>query len=589
MARVELDLAAGVTMPLTDSTILARLVTEIREHALGVAVRRVLGPRHDLVALELGRSGPWSCLIVDWSAESARVHLASEMPAPALKDQRMCLTLRRQLRGARLDAVEQINFDRVIHLRFSNCEQLGPNCRRTLICELTGRHGNAVLVDDSDGEIIEAGKHVTARVNRFRETLPGLDYVAPPQFDRISPADATAEIIAARAAEAQDKRLPGFLRGAFHGGSDLFIAETLHRAGLNPDCLVGALGDDWHAPLAEALVGIATEAAAPGESWLYMDEEGQRPALVWPVKLTHLGDRPCEQVSSISGAIEGLYRDQLKRRDMSALRARIGAAVRAAERKANRVLKVRQAAVDKAKDAEADRERGELLMTYMHQVDPLQGEVTLPRFDGSGEVTVRLRPELTALGNAQSYFRRYKKAGRLTALAPKLIANARHDLDYLTQVTTQVELAEDVEDLQRIEQELVSQKYLKPRKRKVAPPPRRQGPRTMQTADGYTLLYGKSGDENDEVLRAAGSDDLWFHVKGGAGSHVVLRTDGRPDEAPEASVYEAALLAAQLSSRRRDARVEVDCALASKVRKPRRGRPGLAYYHADRTIAVDLT
>ena len=43
--------------------------------------------------------------------------------------------------------------------------------------------------------------------------------------------------------------------------------------------------------------------------------------------------------------------------------------------------------------------------------------------------------------------------------------------------------------------------------RKVAPPPKRQGPRTVQTADGYTLLYGKSGDENDEVLRAAGSDD----------------------------------------------------------------------------------
>ncbi len=68
---------------------------------------------------------------------------------------------------------------------------------------------------------------------------------------------------------------------------------------------------------------------------------------------------------------------------------------------------------------------------------------------------------------------------------------------------------------------------------------------------------------------------------------MVLRTDGRPDEVPEESLLEAATLAAALSSQRRDSKVEVDCTLAKNVNKPRRGRPGLAYYHAMRTFSVD--
>ncbi|HUS81039.1 MAG TPA: NFACT RNA binding domain-containing protein [Armatimonadota bacterium] len=573
-------------MPLVDSTVLARLVVEARDYALGAIVRRVVQPRHDLVALELSRSGPWSCLVVDWSAEHGRVHLAAEMPAPGLRDQRLGSTLRRQLRGARLEAIEQVAYDRVVRLGFSNCEQLGPQCRRVLICELTGRHGNAVLVDE-DGEIIEAGKHVTSRVNRFRETLPGLDYVPPPQFDRISPADATPGALRERAAGAGDEQLGRWLRGGFHGCSDLFIAEVCQRVGADPELSLADLPEGWQDAVADHLAAIAREASGPGESWVYYDERGERPELAYPVGLTHLAGRRHERVESLSAAIEDLHARELARREMAGLRERIGAAVRQAETKAQRVLEVRQAAVDRARDAEADRERGELLMAYMHQIGPGVDQVTLPAFDGSGEVTVRLRPELSALDNARRYFARYKKAQRLAKLAPRLLADARHELEYLGQVRAQVDLAEDAEDLERIEQELTGEGYLKPRKR-ATPPPRRQGPRTITTSDGYALLYGKSGLENDDVLRAARADDLWFHVKGGPGSHVVLRTNGRPDDVPETSVYEAAQLAARLSGRRREARVEVDMAPAADVRKPRGGRPGLAYYHATRTIPVSL-
>ncbi|MEA3402862.1 MAG: NFACT RNA binding domain-containing protein [Armatimonadota bacterium] len=573
---------------IVDSTCLAGLVAEAREYASGLVIRRIVQPRHHLVALELGRAGPWACLVIDWSAEFGRLHLAREMPQPGLQDQRFGSTLRRQLRGARIEAIRQVDFDRLVRVEVSNCEQLGPQSRRTLVAELMGRHSNLVLIDE-DERIVEAGKHVTERVNRYRQTLPGLAYVPPPEFGRVPPWEADPEEMAESARAVADQPLGRWLRSTFHGGSDLFLREVCARAGLDPESALRDLPDGWSETVAEQLHAIPERAAAPGGAWIYFDESGEHGEFAYPIELRHLPGRRHEPVESLSAAVEDLQSQIAGRQRIRQLRERLLAAVRDAESKVGRTLERRREAVERAKEAQLHRERGELLMTYQHRVPEGAEEVALPRFDGEGELTIPLDPGRTPVENAQAYFRRYKKAERLTEVAPKLLAAARHELRYLRQVHTQIEVAEELADLELIEEELIEEDYLAPRKgERARPEQRRRGPRTTRTSDGIPLLYGKSGMENDEVLCAANPDDLWFHVKDAAGPHVVLRSDSRPEELPQSSVEEAARLAAALSSRRRDSKVEVDCTLAKNVNKPRGGRPGLAYYHADRTLVVDL-
>ncbi|MGI5819682.1 MAG: Rqc2 family fibronectin-binding protein [Armatimonadota bacterium] len=573
---------------IVDSTCLARLVAEAREYALGLVIRRVIQPRHDLLALELGRAGPWQCLVIDWSAEFGRLHLAEEMPEPGLRDQRFSGALRRQLRGARIERIEQIDFDRLIEIEFSNCEQLGPQCRRVLVAELMGRHSNAVLLDD-DERIIEAGKHVTVRVNRYRQTLPGLAYVPPPEFGRVPPHDATEEQVAEKGAAVLDQKLDKFVRSTWHGGSDLFVAEVCARAGLDADSALRELPGGWETPLAEQLRAIPREAGTPGDAWIYLAEDGATPEFAYPLELWHMPESPRERRESLSAAIDEVQTRISTDQRVRQLKERLMGAVREAQKKAARTMDRRREAVREASEAEKNRERGELLMAYLHQVPDGAESVTLPRFDGDGEMEIELDPNFKVLENAQAYFKRYKKSARLNEMAPKLLAAARHELDYIDQVRTQIEVAETADDLRAIEEELVEEDYLSEKKADRARPRReRRGPRRAETSQGYPLLYGKSGHENDAVLRAAQPDDLWFHVKGAAGPHVVLRADGRPEDVPEEAILEAARLAAALSSQRRDSKVEVDTALAREVNKPRRGRPGLAYYHADRTILVDL-
>ena len=59
-------------------------------------------------------------------------------------------------------------------------------------------------------------------------------------------------------------------------------------------------------------------------------------------------------------------------------------------------------------------------------------------------------------------------------------------------------------------------------------------PRRYLSADGLEIWVGRSDEGNDHLsTRLARGKDLFFHVDGAPGSHVILRTDGRDDPPSE--------------------------------------------------------
>lgn len=92
---------------------------------------------------------------------------------------------------------------------------------------------------------------------------------------------------------------------------------------------------------------------------------------------------------------------------------------------------------------------------------------------------------------------------------------------------------------------------------------------------GFEILVGKGAHDNDVLtFDIAEPNDLWLHVSGWSGSHVVVRT---PDgiEPPRDVVRHAAALAAWYSKARgAKGKIEVHVCRAGDVRKPRRSPPG---------------
>ena len=93
--------------------------------------------------------------------------------------------------------------------------------------------------------------------------------------------------------------------------------------------------------------------------------------------------------------------------------------------------------------------------------------------------------------------------------------------------------------------------------------------------DGFTVLVGRSDEENDVLtFEVAEPHDVWMHVAGHSGSHVVVRNPDRLPALPEPVLRRAAALAAWFSKGRNAKRVEVHLCRAGDVSKPRGFPPG---------------
>lgn len=115
---------------------------------------------------------------------------------------------------------------------------------------------------------------------------------------------------------------------------------------------------------------------------------------------------------------------------------------------------------------------------------------------------------------------------------------------------------------------------------------------------GWEALAGKTGADNDILsLKKARANDLWFHVHGLPGSHVILRrlprselcsaAGGPVGEAAESpAIKAAAAIAAWHSKARHAGMVPVSCTEAKNVSKLRGAKPGTVQIKREKTIKV---
>jgi predicted ribosome quality control (RQC) complex YloA/Tae2 family protein len=103
---------------------------------------------------------------------------------------------------------------------------------------------------------------------------------------------------------------------------------------------------------------------------------------------------------------------------------------------------------------------------------------------------------------------------------------------------------------------------------------------------GWTVWAGKTDRDNDHLsCKVARNDDLWFHVRGVPGSHVVLFVrEGQ--EPPREVVDAAAAIAAWHSKARNGGTVPVSCCTARDVSKPRGVPAGTVYLKRERVLKV---
>lgn len=103
---------------------------------------------------------------------------------------------------------------------------------------------------------------------------------------------------------------------------------------------------------------------------------------------------------------------------------------------------------------------------------------------------------------------------------------------------------------------------------------------------GFEALAGKTDADNDLLsLKTARANDLWFHARSLPGSHVILRHP-EGDKPDNATIKQAASIAAWHSKARNAGTVPVSYTEAKHVGKPRGARPGSVSIKRDKVVKV---
>lgn len=550
-----------------DALTTAAMVDELQATLAGGKVQDVVLVDPLSLGLEVYAQHERQYLLLSAQPANARVQRLTvkprrgpESPLPIL------LLLRKYARGGRLLGVKQRDFERIIAF-----ELVGPAGPVTLLAEIMGRRSNLILVNP-EGIIMEAIKRVTPEQSR-RPILPQHRYTPPPPLEKASAASLTATRLAALLAEGEGD-LSRRLVNAVAGMSPLLAHEVIFRATGDPQAEAAE-----PAQLLDVTRSLLVE-MPKAHAWA--PSVGLREGVVVayaPYELTHLPERrpaPC-----LSAAIEEYVEVQGTIEPYAEAKSHVQKMLDAAREREMRRRTAIARDIRPEEEATHLREMGEWILAYASQIRRRQEELVVEGLDGQ-PLRIPLDPERTPAENAQRYFREYDNARAAAREGPRRLEEVDRALARIAQWETDLKLAENRAEIDEVRAALVEAGYVRTRRR--APLARPAGPKRIETEEGFVIWIGRSSRQNADVLERAAPQDLWFHVHGLPGGHVVLVTGGRP--VPDDLIGQVAALAAYYSAARGEPRVQVDVTERRHVRPIPGAGPGQVTYRGERTLVV---
>lgn len=555
-------------------------------------------------------------LLISVSAQLPMIRFTNEMRQAPLNAPAFCMLLRKYLENGRVVSITRPSLERVVRIAISHYDEMGDLKEYTLVVELMGKHSNIILIDENS-IILDSIKHISSSVSSVREVLPGRTYFLPDTRNKRNPLEIRdvvtfTDIIRSFPSE----NIHEAIYQRFTGISPVISAEICHRAKVFASSHIDALSYDQLKALCRAFIEIMS-AVINKEFVPCVYYEGKKAVEFSAIPLSSYKDivqkddsvGACkyreEIFEDMSLLLQTFYKQksvQSRIRNKSAdLRQLVGTILARTSRKYDQQL-------IQLKDTEKRdiyRLRGELITAYAHEIKEGSKEAAVIDYNSGKEIKITLDPELGANENAQKFFERYARMKRTYETLSVLTKEVKEDLDQLESIRMALDLASTEEELNEIRAELVESGYLKSKNNAKTAVSRKSGKKNKSdgksvkngtkllsskplhyvTSDGFDVYVGKNNFQNDQLtFHSQGKDDWWFHAKGVAGSHVILKAAGK--EVSDKAYEEAAALAAHYSSAGNSSKVEIDYTERKNIKKPAGSKPGFVVYYTNYSMVA---
>jgi predicted ribosome quality control (RQC) complex YloA/Tae2 family protein len=150
---------------------LERVLAEITPLLHGGWIQKIHQPTANTLIFDVRTPGWTHRLLISSQPEMSRLHLTSQHPPNPATPPAFCQFLRAHFHGAKIDAIRQVANDRIVEISFT-----GKDGTQTLVCELTGRKANIL--------ILNASRHVIRELAHQRDRV-GQPYAAPPRREQV--------------------------------------------------------------------------------------------------------------------------------------------------------------------------------------------------------------------------------------------------------------------------------------------------------------------------------------------------------------------------------------------------------------------
>ena len=447
-----------------------------------------------------------------------------------------CMLLRKYLENSRICKINQPQYERILELYVETYNEINEKIYLCLAIELMGKHSNVILYNDDTNVILGCAHNVGAEKSQVREMAGTLPYTYPPKQNKIDILNYNGEIDFTE------------LSRNFYWFSTSFAKQC---EGKNIEKLRDFV----------QLKALAPKISSDYKEFSLFEE------------LIPKGHKK----SSVNEMIDDYFTYWQEDEKFKSLKTHLLTLTHQKLKRTKTSIEKMQSQIIREENCDQYRLFGDLIMANLWGGKDYTGSIEVFDYENNQNITIQLDETKTLKENAQKFYKQYNKGKtskqKLTELSEELIQTK----EYLEQIEYSLLTAKNYDELAEIRPELIQEENSKAKISSATMPDK-------IIKNDFTIYIGKNNKQNDYIVsKLAKDEDLWFHTRNCAGSHVLLRGTNPSDEL----ILECAKIAKQYSSGSTSTKIGVIYTKCKYLKKPPKANLGYVTYSKEKEIIID--
>lgn len=554
-----------------DGLITRSIVCELNTYLIGGKINKVYQPNKNELILDIYNKKKFM-LNICIDSSNCRINLSKHLKENPKIAPNFCMLLRKYLTSSKIISLETYNLDRIVIINLENYNELNDLVKYKLIIELMGKHSNVILVNKKD-IIIDSMRHIASK-QALRNTLPANPYTFPIS-NKLNILEISKDEFISEINLHSEKNLINICSNKFTGISRSFMFYTLQKLKIDED----NFNENDLIKLYEYINNIIFQHNVSCTEFEFNNKKD--------FSIT-ISDKP----KSINNFIDEFYFNKEMNEAFVNYRNTVLKLILSLLGKYNKKLAVIQEKLNECKDMNKYKLYGELITSNLYKINNninIDSIALENYYDNNNQITIPLDKKISPSNNAKKFFKKYNKLKHTLEIVSNQKTQIQDEISYLESIIYALDNSANIQEVDEIHEE-IEENILNKNSFQTSKNKNESIELHKLNIDGFTIYIGKNNKQNDYItFKLSDKNDLWFHVQGFHGSHVLLKTNGNEIDDNNPIILKCAKLASLHSKASNENKVAVDYALIKNIKKPKGAKPGFVIFNNYKTIIVNNT